>query len=71
MDKQPTPGMLRAIINTLRGGAGLGPQQSAGPAVDLMGANRQLQLQAAEAGMTVPEYMAAQAAQQSQQMTPR
>jgi len=69
--QQPTPGMLQAIINTLRGGVGMGPQQSAGPAVDLMGSNRQLQLQAAEAGMTVPEYMAAQAAQQQQQMPPR
>jgi|PlaIllAssembly_1097288.scaffolds.fasta_scaffold551933_2 hypothetical protein len=69
--QQQPPGALQAIINALRDKVGMGPQQTPGPAVDLMGSNRQLQLQAAEAGMTVPEYMAAQAAQQQQQMPPR
>jgi hypothetical protein len=63
--------MLQAIVNALRGGVGMGPQQTPGPAVDLMGSNRQLQLLANEQGMSVPEYMAAQAAQQQQQMPPR
>jgi hypothetical protein len=49
----------------------MGPQQTPGPAVDVMGSNRQLQLLANEQGMSVPEYMAAQAAQQQQQMPPR
>jgi hypothetical protein len=69
--QQQPPGALQAIIDALRDKIGMGPQQTPGPAVDVMGSNRQLQLQAAEAGMTVPEYMAAQAAQQQQQMPPR
>jgi hypothetical protein len=69
--QQQPPGALQAVIDALRDKIGMGPQRTPGPAVDLMGSNRQLQLQAAEAGMTVPEYMAAQAAQQQQQMPPR
>ena len=69
--QQPAPGMLQAVIDALRNKVGLGPQQTPGPAVDLMGSNRQLQLLANEQGMSVPEYMAAQAAQQQQQMPPR
>ena len=70
---QPTPGMLQAIINMLRRPSGLGDQQTPGPATDLsvqrqMGdvASRGLQVEAAQAGMTVPEYMAARQQQQAQ-----
>jgi hypothetical protein len=71
---EQTPGMLQAIVNMLRRGGGQGPQQTQGRAQSLsaqnqMGdvASRGLQIAAAEAGMTVPEYLAAQQQQQLQQ----
>ena len=70
---QPTPGMLQALVNYLRQGAGMGQQQTPGPATSLsaqnqMGdvASRGLQVEAAQAGMSVPEYMAARQQQQPQ-----
>jgi len=72
---QQTPGMWQALVNALRDKAGLGAQQTPGPATDLsaqrqMGdvASRGLQVEAQTNGMSVPEYMAWK---QSQQQMPR
>jgi len=68
---EQTPGMLQALVDALRNKMGMGPQQTPGPATDLsaqrqMGdvASRGLQVEAAQAGMSVPEYMAWKQAQQ-------
>ena len=44
------PGMLQSIVNALRGGAGMGAQQSPGPATGLQNAYRNYQEQAMTAG---------------------
>ena len=57
MDK---PGFLKAVVDALRNKAGLGPQQTPGPAMDAMGGFRAANLQRAEQGlppMTPEEYM--------------
>ena len=57
MDK---PGFLKAIVNALRDKAGLGPQQTPGPATDAMGGFRAANLARMEQGlppMTPEEYM--------------
>ena len=62
---------LQMIIEALRNKVGLDQQQTPGRATDLgverqVGdvASRGLQIEAAQAGMSVPEYLAAKASQQ-------
>ena len=44
------PGFLQAVVNALRGGVGMGAQQSPGPATDVAGNYRQYVMEAAERG---------------------
>ena len=60
-----TPGALQMIVNLLRGGAGLGQQQTPGRAMQIA-PGRDIQIRAAEAGMSPEEYMARE--QQMQQV---
>jgi methylphosphotriester-DNA--protein-cysteine methyltransferase len=60
-----TPGALQAIVNALRGAAGMQPQQTPGAAMQI-GPGRDIQIRAAEMGMTPEEYMRAQQAQAQQ-----
>ena len=60
-----TPGALQMIVNLLRGGAGLGQQQTQGRAMQIA-PGRDIQIRAAEAGMSPEEYMARE--QQMQQV---
>jgi hypothetical protein len=60
-----TPGALQMIVNLLRGGAGLGQQQTQWRAMQIA-PGRDIQIRAAEAGMSPEEYMARE--QQMQQV---
>jgi methylphosphotriester-DNA--protein-cysteine methyltransferase len=62
-----TPGALQAIVNALRNVAGMQPQQTPGRAMQVA-PGRDIQIRAAEAGMTPEEYLRAQ---QMQQQMPR
>jgi len=56
---------LQMIVNLLRGGAGLGQQQTQGRAMQIA-PGRDIQIRAAEMGMTPEQYMAQE--QQMQQV---
>jgi hypothetical protein len=62
-----TPGALQAIVNALRNAAGMQPQQTPGRAMQV-GPGRDIQIKAAEMGMTPEEYLRVQ---QMQQQMPR
>ena len=66
-DQLKTPGALQMIVNLLRGGAGLGAQQTPGRAMQVA-PGRDIQIRAAEMGLTPEQYMAQeQQRQQAQQ----
>ena len=52
MDQATKPGMYKALIDAVRGFAGLGQQQSPGPATDVAGAYRRYLEDAAMRGET-------------------
>ena len=60
LDKQLPPSILQRVVNKLRDVSGMAPQQTPGPAMDVMGGFRAANLQRAEQGlpqMTPEEYM--------------
>ena len=64
-----TPGALQMIVNLLRGGAGLGQQQTQGRAMQIA-PGRDIQIRAAEAGDVTPEEYMAQEQQMQQVQQP-
>lgn len=52
MPQNNQPGMMQALVNALRNKAGLGQQQSPGPATDVAGAYRQYLMDAGARGET-------------------
>ena len=68
MDK---PGMLQAVVNALRNKAGLGPQQTPGPATNVQNGYREYAMQAMEQGQQPVPFEQWMQGQQMPVATPR
>ena len=68
MDK---PGMLQAVVNALRNKAGLGAQQTPGPATNVQNGYREYAMQAMEQGQQPVPFEQWMQGQQMPVATPR
>lgn len=68
MDK---PGMLQAVVNALRNKAGLGAQQTPGPATNVQNGYREYTMQAMEQGQQPVPFEQWMQGQQMPVATPR
>jgi hypothetical protein len=59
-DQRPAPGKIQAMVDALRGYAGMGPQQTPGPAMDTMGQFRATNMERMQQGqeqLTPEQYL--------------